>query len=97
MAVPIGHVAPRPTNIKHASKHCHRTNGLSETERVVEEVLLSANEAHREVQLIFGDAAALDHIGLEVESAEELADVSERVCSAGPPRRQRQGRTRKAD
>jgi catechol-2,3-dioxygenase len=83
MTMHIGHVALRVRNLERSVAHVKGVLGLRERARSDDEILLSSNEKHHELQLIAADAAGLDHIGLEVESAEELADVRARALAAG--------------
>ena len=83
MTMHIGHVALRVTDLERSVAHAKSVLGLRERARSDGEVLLSSNEKHHELQLIAADAAALDHVGLEVESSEELADIRARALAAG--------------
>jgi catechol 2,3-dioxygenase len=83
MTMHIGHVALRVTDLERAVAHVTQVLGLYETSRDSDQVLLSSNEKHHELQLLRGDAAGLDHIGLEVESASELDEVRVRATAAG--------------
>jgi catechol-2,3-dioxygenase len=83
MTMHVGHVALRVTDLERSVAHFKQVLGLREQARSDGEVLLSSNEKHHELQLIAADEAAVDHIGLEVESADELADVRERALAAG--------------
>lgn len=79
----IGHVALRVTDLDRAVDHVQTALGLRERQRTDREVLLSSNEKHHELQLIAAGAAGLDHIGLEVESDDELEAVRDRAVAAG--------------
>lgn len=83
MTMHIGHVALRVTDLERAVAHVKQVLGLRETSRERDQVLLSSNEKHHELQLLRGDIAGLDHIGLEVESASELDELSARATAAG--------------
>ena len=83
MAMHVGHVALRVTDLERSVAHIQTVLGLSERMRSEAEILLTSNEKHHELQLIGAEAAGLDHVGLEVESAEELADVGARAAAAG--------------
>jgi len=83
MTMHIGHVALRVTDLERSVDHVKRVLGLRETGRSAGQVLLSSNEKHHELQLIAGDVAGLDHIGLEVESARALEEIQERANAAG--------------
>jgi catechol 2,3-dioxygenase len=83
MTMHIGHVALRVTDLERSVAHVTNVLGLHERARSDGEVLLSSNEKHHELQLIAADAAALDHIGLEVEGGDELARVRASALAAG--------------
>jgi catechol 2,3-dioxygenase len=83
MGMHIGHVALRTTDLDRAVQHVTDVLGLHERARSSSQVLLSSNEKHHELQLIAADEAGLDHVGLEVESPEELARVREQALAAG--------------
>jgi catechol-2,3-dioxygenase len=83
MTMHIGHVALRVTDLERSVAHAKRALGLRERAQSDGEVFLSSNGKHHELQLIAADAAGMDHIGLEVEGAEALADVRERALAAG--------------
>jgi catechol 2,3-dioxygenase len=79
----IGHVALRTTDLDRAAEHVTDVLGLHERARSSGQILLTSNEKHHELQLIAADEAGLDHVGLEVESPEELARVREQALAAG--------------
>lgn len=79
----IGHVALRTPDLDRSKAYASSALGLSVTGESAEEVLLSANEKHHELQLLAGDRAGLDHVGLELESESELEAVAERAVAAG--------------
>jgi len=83
MTMHIGHVALRVTDLERSVAHAKNVLGLHERARSDGEVLLSSNEKHHELQLIAADEAAVDHVGLEVESADELAHVITTAVAAG--------------
>jgi catechol-2,3-dioxygenase len=83
MTMHIGHVALRVTDLDRSVAHVKSVLGLHERARSGDEVLLSSNEKHHELQLIAADAPGVDHVGLEVEGGQELADVGERALAAG--------------
>jgi catechol 2,3-dioxygenase len=83
MTMHIGHVALRVTDLERSVAHVKNVLGLHERARSDGEVLLSSNEKHHELQLIAADAAAVDHIGLEVEGGDELARVRASALAAG--------------
>jgi catechol-2,3-dioxygenase len=83
MTMHIGHVALRVTDLERSVAHVTNVLGLRERARSDDEVLLSSNEKHHELQLIAADTAAVDHVGLEVESAQELTNVREQALAVG--------------
>jgi catechol 2,3-dioxygenase len=83
MSMHIGHVALRVTNLERSVAHVQSVLGLRQRARSGDAVLLSSNEKHHELELIPDEAAGLDHVGLEVESSEELAAVRARAIRAG--------------
>ena len=83
MTMHIGHVALRVTDLDRSLAHVKHVLGLRERARSEGQVFVSSNEKHHELQLIASDAPGMDHVGLEVESAEELADVGRRALAAG--------------
>jgi catechol-2,3-dioxygenase len=85
MTMHMSHVALRVTDPDAVGQLLIRALGLHETGRSTHEITLSANAKHHEVQLIGGDQPGLDHVGLEVDTAEELAHVKERVRASGAP------------
>jgi catechol-2,3-dioxygenase len=83
MTMHIGHVALRVTDLDRAVSHIRAVLGLREQSRSEGQVLLSSNEKHHELQLIAADAPALDHVGLEVESEQELEALQAQALAAG--------------
>jgi catechol 2,3-dioxygenase len=83
MSMHMGHAALRVTDLDAAAAHAQMVLGLREVRRSETQILLSSNEKHHELQLLLGDTAGFDHIGLEVESADELAGVVARAQDAG--------------
>jgi catechol-2,3-dioxygenase len=83
MTMHIGHVALRVVDIARSHRLLDEVLGLRERRRTDDELFLTANEKHHELQLIRGTEPGLDHIGLEVESADELEAVVERAVAAG--------------
>lgn len=79
----IGHVGLRVRDLERSGAFARRVLGLTESPAGPEELLLSANEKHHELQLIAADAPRFDHVGLEVESEAELEAVGERALAAG--------------
>jgi catechol 2,3-dioxygenase len=83
MGMHIGHIALRTTDLDRAVEYVTDVLGLRERARSMGQVLLTSNEKHHELQLIAADAAAVDHIGLEVEGGDELARVRASALAAG--------------
>ena len=83
MTMHIGHVALRVTDLDRAVAHLRGVLGLRERSRSDGQVLLSSNEKHHELQLIAADSPGLDHIGLEVETDQELEALQARALAAG--------------
>ena len=83
MGMHIGHVAIRTADLQATADYVRRALGLATTVQTDDEVLLTANEKHHELQLISGEAAAFDHVGLEVENERELRAVVERALEHG--------------
>jgi catechol 2,3-dioxygenase len=83
MTMHIGHVALRVPDPDAYAEEMIRALGLREAGRSDAQILLTANEKHHELQLIRGSEAALDHVGLELESEQEFEELRERIASAG--------------
>jgi catechol-2,3-dioxygenase len=83
MTMHIGHAAFRVRDLQASAEFSKRTLGLRSTEESSEEILLTANGKHHELQLIAAEATALDHVGLELESEAELQASVDRAVSAG--------------
>jgi catechol-2,3-dioxygenase len=83
MAMHIGHVALRLTDPHGYAQFARDVLGLHETDRTATAILLSASEKHHELELVQGAEDGLDHVGLEVESAETLQTVQAAVERAG--------------
>jgi catechol 2,3-dioxygenase len=83
MGMHIGHVALRLTDAESYAGFAIDALGLRETERTDSAILLAASEKHHELELLSGDRDGLDHIGLEVESGEELLALRAAVEAAG--------------
>jgi catechol 2,3-dioxygenase-like lactoylglutathione lyase family enzyme len=79
----IGHVALRVTDLERSVEHVQSVLGLRVAARSGSEAMLTSNEKHHELQLIAAESSGLDHVGLEVESADDLDQVRERVLAAG--------------
>jgi catechol 2,3-dioxygenase len=83
MPMHIGHVALQVTDLERTVEHAQRTLGLKVTEATAEAAYLTANDKRHELQLISGDRAGMDHVGLEVEHERELDALRDRVIAAG--------------
>jgi catechol 2,3-dioxygenase len=83
MRMHVGHVALRVSDLERSVGHVQSVLGLRVRTRSDSEALLTSNEKHHELQLIAAESAGLDHVGLEVESADELAEVRARAIDAG--------------
>jgi catechol 2,3-dioxygenase len=83
MRMHIGHVALRVTDLQRSVEHVESVLGLRVRTRSDSEALLTSNEKHHELQLIAAESAGLDHVGLEVESAQDLDEVRMLAVAAG--------------
>jgi catechol 2,3-dioxygenase len=84
MSMQIGHVALQVHELQTSADHARETFGLRRTEAGDgSAAYLTANDKHHELELIASSRAGLDHIGLEVESAEELGIFRDRIVSSG--------------
>ena len=83
MAMHIGHVALRTPDLPRLKQFATSALGLVVTGEGQGEALLTSNEKHHELQLISGDRAGLDHIGLELEGESELEAACDRAAAAG--------------
>jgi len=83
MGMHIGHVAMRVVDLERAVRYAQAALGLRETARGDGVAYLTANEKHHELELIAADAGGFDHVGLEVESRDELAATTDRAVAAG--------------
>jgi catechol 2,3-dioxygenase len=83
MRMHIGHVALRVTDLERSVAYVESLLGLRVRTSSSSEALLTSNEKHHELQLIAADSPGLDHVGLEVESAEDLAETRTRAIAAG--------------
>lgn len=79
----IGHVALRTPDLQGSVAFIQRGLGLRVAEVDDAVAYLSANAKHHELELIAGDRAGLEHLGLELESEAELTAVTERALAAG--------------
>ena len=83
MAMHMGHLALRLRDVEGYAQFAVDVLGLRERERTENTILLSANEKHHELELIQGVVDGVDHVGLEVESADTLEALRGRVEAAG--------------
>ena len=83
MGVHVNHVAIRATDIEKSASHAASALGLTETLRTEGSIYLTANEKHHELQLIAGDEAGFDHVGLEVDAEEELDRLTAAALAHG--------------
>jgi catechol 2,3-dioxygenase-like lactoylglutathione lyase family enzyme len=79
----VGHVALRVTDLESSIEHVQSVLGLRVRTASASEALLTSNEKHHELQLIAAGSAGLDHVGFEVESAQDLDEVRMRAVAAG--------------
>jgi catechol-2,3-dioxygenase len=83
MGMHFGHVALQVRDLEQSVSHATTTLGLNESCREGQSVFLTANAKHHELQLLGTGTAGLDHIGLEVERADELDVLRDRLVSTG--------------
>jgi len=79
----VGHLALRVDDADAYAAFVVKALGLRETARSGTAILLSASEKHHELELIRCDRTGVDHIGLEVESRDDLESVQSAVELAG--------------
>jgi catechol 2,3-dioxygenase len=90
----IGHIALRASDPETSASFLSDILGLRRTIVTDDEVMLSCNEKHHEVQLLAGAEPGVDHLGLEVEDERDLDQVRDRLIAAGahmPPLARRLG------
>ena len=83
MAMHMGHVALRVEDVDAYAAHIAEALGLHVISQSFDEAFLATQETRPELQLIRADRAAFDHVGLMVETPEELDGVVERALAAG--------------
>lgn len=83
MRLHMGHLALRVTDLERSADHLTLLLGLRRTFERGGEILLSTNEKHHEIQLLAGDRAGLDHIGLEVEDLADLERLPDTLSAGG--------------
>ena len=72
--------APDP---QHAAAYLTEIMGLRRTLEGNDRVFLSCNDKHHEIEFLAGDHAAVDHLGLEVESEADLERLREAILADG--------------
>ena len=83
MPMHVNHIALRVTDLGRYVNFARETLGLTITSHDSELALMTANDKHHELQLLAAAEPGLDHIGLELESEDELHAVCERAVAAG--------------
>jgi catechol 2,3-dioxygenase len=79
----IGHIALRVSDPETSASFLGDILGLRRTIVTDDEIMLSCNEKHHEVQLLAGAGPGVDHLGLEVEDERDLDQVRDRLIAAG--------------
>lgn len=79
----IGHLALRATDREASATFLSDILGLRRTLTNDREILLSCNEKHHEIQLLHGEVAGVDHVGLEVENEGDLELIGNRLAGVG--------------
>ena len=82
-AMHIGHVALHVTDADEYADFASCALGLSVVLRSETAILMSASEKHHELELVRADRNGFGHIGLEVDSAEELASLMASIEGTG--------------
>jgi catechol 2,3-dioxygenase len=57
--------------------------GLRRTADTPDEILLSCNEKHHELQILKGPGPGVDHVGLELEAERDLEEIRDRLQRRG--------------
>ena len=83
MRMHMGHIALRLSDPETYASFMSNALGLRVVARTETTILLSASEKHHELELIRDDRNGVDHIGLEVESNDDLESVQSAVELAG--------------
>ncbi len=81
----FGHVALQVRDLEASVAHATATLGLRESLRDADSVFLTANDKHHELQLAGTGTSGLDHVGLEVEHADDLGELRDRLIAHGVP------------
>jgi catechol 2,3-dioxygenase-like lactoylglutathione lyase family enzyme len=79
----IGHIALRTTDVERSAGFLTEILGLRRTWEAGGAVSLSCNEKHHEVEILPGDRAGIDHLGLEIEDERDLERLREALIAAG--------------
>lgn len=79
----IGHLALRATNVERSATFLTDILGLRRTHEENGAVSLSCNEKHHEIQLLPGNHAGIDHLGLEVEDDRDLDGLRDALIAFG--------------
>jgi len=79
----IGHIALRTTDVERSATFLTDILGLRRTCEADGAVLLSCNEKHHEVEILPGDRAGVDHLGLEIEDERDLDGLRDALIAAG--------------
>jgi catechol 2,3-dioxygenase len=79
----IGHLAIRASDVDSSATFLGEILGLRRTHVSGQEIMLSSNEKHHEIQYIAGPAPGLDHLGLEVEDDADLERLRDRLVAGG--------------
>jgi catechol-2,3-dioxygenase len=83
MGMHIGHVALRVRDLDGYIDHITTSLGLVILDRTAEEAYLGTQGTRHELQLIKADSPAFDHVGLMVDSADQLDEIVERAIGVG--------------
>ena len=79
----IGHLALSATDVERSASFLSDILGLRRTYEENGAVSLSCNEKHHEIELLPGDRAGIDHLGLEVEDERDLDALRDALIASG--------------
>lgn len=79
----VGHLALRATDPERSATFLSSILGLRRTVEEPDRILLSCNEKHHEIELLPGERAGVDHLGLEVEHEAHLELLRDRIVAWG--------------
>ncbi len=79
----IGHLALRATDTERSATFLTDILGLRRTVEANGAISLSANEKHHEIELLKGERAGIDHLGIEVEDERDLDTLRDALVAAG--------------